>query len=82
MGLLNNETIHIISMIVCIIAAIVFIFSESENLVSKSFTSSLFGAMTLILIAFVPMINIMIAIVLVLFFVITLLAYIFEKIKR
>ena len=82
MSFLNNETIHIISMIVCIIGAISFIFTEAENIISEKSLSSIFGAMVLILIGFVPIINILVAIVLVLFFVITLLAYIFEKIKR
>lgn len=82
MSFLNNETIHIISMIVCIIAAIVFIFLEAENLLSSFSMSSLFGVMTLILIAFVPIINIMVAIILILLLIISLLAIIFEKIKK
>nr|DAE86575.1 MAG TPA: hypothetical protein [Caudoviricetes sp.] len=83
MSFLNNETIHIISMIVCIVGAIVFIFTDSENLASSSpSASSLFGIMVLILIGFVPIINIMVATILILLFIISLLTIIFERIKK
>lgn len=82
MSFLDNETIHIISMIVCIIGAISFIFTETESIISEKSLSGIFGAMVLILIGFVPIINIMVAITIVLFFIILLLAHIFKRLKN
>lgn len=83
MDFFSNENINIASMILCIVSAIGFIYAESENIADNTISSSsFFCIIMLILIGFVPILNIMTATVLIILILIHLLASIFNLFKN
>ena len=81
--LTNNSSLYIISMIICLLTLLLFIYKESENIVFGDVPiESIFGIIVLLLVSFLPVINLIVAVLIVAFTIIYIVAFIFSLIKK
>ena len=81
--LTNNSSLYIISMIICLLTLLLFIYKESENIVFGDVPiESIFGIIVLLLVSFLPVINLIVAVLIVAFTIIYIVSFIFSLIKK
>ena len=78
----NSKFLYIVSMIICLLFFLYHTYNESENITHKSDVDTLYSITTLLLISFVPIINIVVASILTLIFIVYFLGIIFNMLKK